>query len=336
MGRIPKKGPAEPTTLSDERKLIARRLFRLRVHESKGMAFQRLFEQVMGFRYPNDFIPIKPYGNIGDRKNDGFLKSSGTYHQVFAPEQPTASNTAVAAARKASGDFVGLRTQWKQGTPIYAYRFVFNDEYRGAPPDVVLACEALQRKYNVDARPMLAHELEDEALKLAPDQLMDIIQAPIPPVDLFPSVDFSVLRDVIRHVLENPVPLSRDLVLRAPDLSKKIKFNGLTTPVDHLLHTASWQVEAVTDYFSRSSGGGRQELRNKLSGLYLASRRRFSRKKDSAEFGDLVFFNLLEKMEPADARANPQQAAATQTAALVVMAYYFESCDVFEDPDAAS
>lgn len=53
------------------RKLIARRLFRLRVYEATKTEFQSLFERVMQYREAG-FIKIKPYGNVGDRKNDGY------------------------------------------------------------------------------------------------------------------------------------------------------------------------------------------------------------------------------------------------------------------------
>lgn len=33
---------------------------------------------------PN-FQPVKAYGNIGDRKNDGFVSQTGIYYQVYAP-----------------------------------------------------------------------------------------------------------------------------------------------------------------------------------------------------------------------------------------------------------
>ena len=60
-------------------------MFKVRVHESDGNAFESLFTTVM--RYSDKgFKPVKPQGRLGDRKNDGFIKEKGTYYQVFAPE----------------------------------------------------------------------------------------------------------------------------------------------------------------------------------------------------------------------------------------------------------
>lgn len=332
MARQQKRvGRTLPNEWSVEQKLLARRLFKLRILEAKGSEYQRLFERVMQYRYPNDFISIKPYGNVGDRKNDGYCPSSGTYHQVYAPERPTAPRSVVAAAKKATEDFAGLKRAWDRTTPIKVFRFVFNDEYRNCPPDIAIACAALAKEHGIKCSPLLAHHLEDEAMQLQPDQISDILQAPIPRPESIPNVDFSVLGEVIRHVLENPIPISKESILSAPDFTEKIEFNGLSAPVGHLLHSAGRQIEAVNDFFSLNSNFAKQELRNKLNALYMESKKSFASKARTLEFGDLVFFDLLRRMVPFKSTISISIANA-QNAALVVMGFYFESCDVFETP----
>ncbi|MCT7023062.1 hypothetical protein M1743_23715, partial [Salmonella enterica subsp. enterica serovar Saintpaul] len=75
-----------------------------------------------------DFQQVKPYGNIGDRKNDGFIKGQGVYYQVYAPED--ASNNVLAAVNKIKDDFEGLRDYWHDICPIKKYYFVLNDKYK--------------------------------------------------------------------------------------------------------------------------------------------------------------------------------------------------------------
>ena len=55
---------------------------------------------------------------------------------------------------------------------------------------------------------------------------------------------------------------------------------------------------------------------------------------DVQEIGDLVFFDILTSLTPT--KLPQAQRASAQEAAIIVMAYYFEACDVFEDPDASS
>jgi hypothetical protein len=144
-----------------------------------------------------------------------------------------------------------------------------------------------------------------------------------------------VLNEVITYILKNPVPISRDGFLNAPEFDEKIRFNGLSQPVGHLLHSAARQVEAIDDYFSKNSRFAKNAVRNKLNGLYLQCKQRLRRKCKQTDYADLVFFELLEEIVPHEAKNSPDYPNA-QTAALVVISFYFESCDVFEAPDATA
>jgi hypothetical protein len=46
--------------------------FRNQFLESKAMAFQNLFVAVMSKAHLADFMPCRPWGNVGDQKNDGY------------------------------------------------------------------------------------------------------------------------------------------------------------------------------------------------------------------------------------------------------------------------
>ena len=64
--------------MKKEDKYIARIQFKLKVLQSKGQTFEDFFVSVMT-KADKDFQPVKAYGNIGDQKNDGFNKKTGTY-----------------------------------------------------------------------------------------------------------------------------------------------------------------------------------------------------------------------------------------------------------------
>ena len=287
----------------------------------------------MQYRDPN-FVPIRPYGNIGDRKNDGYIPATGTYFQVYAPEDPSGQNP-TKAATKAARDFAGLVKHWNPTTPIRVFRFVYNDAYRGSTPLIEEALGRIRKEYSIDARVFLAKDLEEEVQQLPEDALADVINGPIPRPDLWPSVDFSILREVVTHVLATKEPLSATSLLKVPDFKGNIEFNGLTHNVAALLTVGSYQNEAIADYFSTNATFARQQLRDHLAALYLESRRKIGATAAQAqETGDLVFFDLLTALTPI--RLPQARRASAQEAAIVVMAYYFEACDVFEDPDAAS
>jgi len=319
------------------RKLYARKMFRLRVHEAKGVEYQRLLEKVMQYEDAG-FVPIKPWGKVGDRKNDGYLPSVRSYFQVYAPEVPQAPGSVVTAAAKAAEDFGGLMSYWDSAeTPVESYRFAFNDAYRGSPPQLEKALLDISASYGVKTQSFLAKDLEDIALGLEEDQIVDVINTPIPESCPLPDVEFGPLDEVIRHVFENGAPISHESRLAVPDFDQKIQMNYLSEGVAILLKHGSFQAEAIYDYFSKNSTFARQSLRDHLAALYEETRTRLDRQGASSkdEWGDLVYFDLLQGLMP---RPKLSQAAilANQGAAQVVLAFFFESCDIFEEPDAAA
>ena len=279
------------------RKLIARKMFRLRVYEAKGVEYQRLFEKVMQHRHQG-FVPVKPYGNAGDRKNDGYIPTTGTFFQVYAPENPSSHRTVVTAAAKAKQDFEGLVEHWDGTCKIRVFRFGFNDSYRGSPPEVELALAGIKGDHGVEATVFLAKDLENEALELLDDQLFDVINAPVPEVGLLPDVDFRILSEVINHVLRARTPIPPTPRLQAPNFAEKILFNGLTSAVANFLTFGSYQSEVVGDYFSKNSTFARQQLRDELASMYTESRTRLGDSVGTEGLGDLVFFDLLKTITP--------------------------------------
>ncbi|MCH8823865.1 MAG: hypothetical protein IH984_10195 [Planctomycetes bacterium] len=314
-------------------KLIARKMFMLCVLRAKGAEYQLLFERVMQYREPK-FVPIKPYGKIGDRGNDGYIPSTGIYFQVYAPEEPAAPRNVVTAVEKAAEDFNKLLEHWSESAPVQGYRFVYNDRYYGSPQPVEMALATIRNNHDVDASVFLAKDLENEAMELDDDQLFAILEAPIPEANLLASIDFSVLRDVIDYILKTKSPVTASN-LKAPVFEEKIAFNGLTSVVANLLTGGSYQSDAITDYFSKNSTFARQQLRDELASKYMESKTRIKKLTDEdLKAGDLVFFDLLELITPCGAEMTQSQHAVAQEAAIVVMAFYFEACDIFEDPNA--
>jgi len=58
---------------------------------------------------PSDFIRVRPWGNVGDRKNDGYLKSERRLFQVYAPNEMEAAK----AIAKIDEDFTEALPFWK-------------------------------------------------------------------------------------------------------------------------------------------------------------------------------------------------------------------------------
>ncbi|ADO47976.1 hypothetical protein Entcl_1718 [[Enterobacter] lignolyticus SCF1] len=159
---------------------IARNMFHLQVYESDGVRFEDLFSKIMYYKSPG-FQQVKPHGNVGDRKNDGFIKDEGVYYQVYAPED--ASNNVLTAVNKIKDDFQGLMEYWHDICPIKKYYFVLNDKYKGSLPQLHKELINLQRNFNlIDTGVFVAKDLERDLFNL-PDDMIRSVVGHLPDID---------------------------------------------------------------------------------------------------------------------------------------------------------
>lgn len=146
--------------------------FRNKIHTKDGKEFQGFFEGIME-KYLPGFQRIKPYGNIGDGGNDGYIEELGIYYQVYAPEEPMLK--AADAVRKLKKNFQRLKKEWDEIKNIKEYNFVFNDKYRGSIKPIQQALADL-RKANPTIRfkPFLAKDLEQLFFRLDDSDILDL------------------------------------------------------------------------------------------------------------------------------------------------------------------
>jgi hypothetical protein len=313
------------TRMDAHEKALARILFRNKVYASDGQVFENLFTAVMVKVYP-DFVQVKPQGAIGDKKNDGYSKSKGLFFQVFAPENLELSEAE--AVKKAKLDFSGLKDYWNVFCPVKQFFFVMNDKYKGTFPTIEADLAEIKTTHSLEGcGTFLAKDLEDALLGLKDDEIISIVGF-IPHPDRLSQLDYSVMNEVIGHIMAHKGQVTSAQVLSAPDFDEKIQFNGLGREVAAMLTSGSFHAGLVDNYFSLNSNFAKQEVRDLLNQMYESALA-----KDAGKVGhgvnksDLVFFDLMGAVVP-------NKTEAAQDAAVVLMAHFFESCDIFEDPQA--
>jgi len=313
--------------MNTQEKLLARIFFKNRVLQANGQAFEDLFSQIMSYSRPG-FQPVNPQGRFGDRKNDGFERSVGRYFQVFAPEDTSIKESAT--IKKINTDFAGLHKHWQsQGVGIKEFYFVLNDKYNGAYPTTQTALNDLKMKYTTlsIADNFLCHHLEAELFLISDDQISYVVGGTLDPANIS-TVDYEILTEVLTYVRDQPILPFVPGKLIAPILDDKIIFNGLNG-TRALLENSWYQCGVVDDYFKYESDFAKQELRNKLNALYTAAKEN-NKNAPSSDKGDLIFIEVLENMVPKNLN-NPTRKLYREAAA-IVMASFFESCDIFEEP----
>ena len=116
--------------------------------------------------------------------------------------------------------------------------------------------------------------------------------------------------------------------LIAPILDEKIVFNDLIT-TRAWLENSWYQCGVVEDYFKYESDFAKKELRDKLNSIYIAAKLN-NTNAPANEIGDLIFVEILENMIPTN--LNVANRKLYKEAAVIIMAAFFESCDIFEEP----
>lgn len=297
---------------------IVRIIFQNKIYSCDGAAFESFFTQVMQCHNSN-FRQVKPQGQYGDRKNDGFDGTTGTYYQVYAPENIQTKEKET--IDKLVADFTGLYSYWQNITPIRFFFYVVNDKYKGAYASLYNELEKIRSQYtDVATNSFLSKDLEDIFLNLDETAITDIIGI-IPTPDNI-ELEYDVMKNVVDYLLKVETNPLKEIIPLNPDFANKISFNNLSEKVAHYLNCHRINEYAINDFFELNSNFAKNELRDVFNGLYNEALNIIP---DSEDKNDIVFFYIYKK-------AYPKHSVAIDSAIFTLMAYYFEYCDIFEAP----
>jgi len=277
---------------------------------AKGDEFQTFFEKLMGLAYKADFMACRPWGNRGDRKNDGFLKSERRLFQIYAPIKMTESK----AIKKIREDFKGAKSHW--GEHFDKWVFAHN-AVDGLPPHVI--------------KLLLDFEAQNPMIKIEPwglEKFRDIFRT-LPPEDMqawFGSVptdetkamlgfkDLQVVLETLAGRTVTPGQPVKDVPMG------KIEANALSESVAALLKAGMAKAPLVEAFFD--------QWHDFTLGERIAKSFRAKYEVLRGTFSPNQVFTELESWAGGGARGAPEY----ELAVLTVIAYFFERCDIFEEP----
>jgi hypothetical protein len=289
--------------------------FEIAFRTSKGDAFQTFFEKLMAMAYRADFMACRPWGKVGDRKNDGFLKSERRLFQVYAPNEMEAAK----AIAKITEDFEGAKKHW--GEHFDKWTFVHNAT-DGLPPHVQkLILDFGSANPGIKLESWCLEELRPIFRNLSiKDKQYWFGFAPTEETKA--KLGFEDLRVVLEKISSDPAP---DLAIVKDVPMGKIEANALSESVAMLLKNGMIKAVLVENFFEQwhdQTFGER--LAKAFKGKYMALREQFTP-------NDI--FTELQSWAGGNQRGTPEH----ELAVLTVIAYFFERCDIFEEPrDSAS
>lgn len=288
--------------------------FRLAFHTKRGTAFQDWFVLLAGHAFGPDFEEVRPYGPYGDLKCDGRRISSGSVFQCYAPDAMKEADLIA----KVDADFHGAHAHWAGN--MQEWVFVHNDG-RGLPPNAVQHLDGLRQAH---APLQIATWSEPELLDLAMKLDLSALQALFGLAASIAIVDRLVMSDLVPIIeaLQRQEPNASDPPLTPPS-PEKLEKNALSEESGLFLRIGRRKSGLVDTFFRKSP---RPDLGERIAEAF---RLRYAELKAFDLPADMIFKHLQDY---AGFNGEPKR----QGAALAILAYFFDSCDIFEDPIVTS
>ncbi|MCQ3814879.1 MAG: hypothetical protein KTU85_10765 [Acidimicrobiia bacterium] len=284
--------------------------FQVRFLKETGDGFEDFIRDIMRLRFPDEYTSVKPAGREGDWKNDGLLTNQRRLLQVYAPEGFDKRKTLA----KINADYSGAVDAW--GDLFDTWTFVTNSD-PGLPPYAVARLQELSdgdgphkcEAWDYGQLRRLAFELDDEGLT-------ELLGAAVTITELL-AVEVRDVIPMLRAIEVAPAVALADVSPVPPD---KLDANGLTEDAELLLLSGMRRAPAVQTYFD---GQPMRPLFRDDLGTRFSSKYQSLRDADAAP--DEILAALVEWV------AGPALMPVQQAAALAVVAFFFEQCDIFED-----
>jgi hypothetical protein len=282
--------------------------FHLQFRSKFGTEFQDFFTSIMERGYPSDFQKVKPYGNQGDRKCDGYQQSLKRVYQVYAPEKMEAKNT----TNKIEEDFTGAIKHW--GNKMESWIFVDN-QWRGIPPQV------LEKLIGIDGRDKVAVgrwseiELRNEFFRLQ-DEHQEALLGPSPTLQAITGIQMKDVVTVV-NVIAQQDSLPPQEVQEVPP--GKLKANALSDDVQNLLKTGSRRAKLIKSFFGSWHD---PELGDRVARAFKS---KYEALRSKGIVANEAFFELWRF-----SGGGIQKSVEHEAAVLALLAFLFEECEIFE------
>ena len=277
----------------------------------KQSKFESWFASMATRVYGTDFELVKAGGQHGDKKSDGWRISTKTVYQCYAPESP--STFATKAKAKISDSFPEVIQYWPD---MKEWVFVHNNA-EGISPAVSDKLIEVRNQYDTlsivtASRDFLKDELHD---KLSLQQLIDIY----PSANLnFSEVQMAHIRPLLKGIIAArtviPDPNSFGDI---PD-EAKLDYNDLSPDSKYDIRRAQPHINVVDRYLA-----GMNNPQN-ASIIQAQMRAKYLELRDLGYDPDEILGELL-------LFCGGEGTSSVAAAAYVIVAYYLDSCDVFEN-----
>jgi hypothetical protein len=280
-----------------------------------GTPFEDYVSNVLR-RHHEDFVNPTPAGQLGDGGNDGLADGGKVLYACYG--QRPGRNAERETNAKFRSDFERGRDQWKTFTE---WRFVTNAPI--GPETTKSYAELQQHHAEGTARPLRLRIWPPDALwdnvvgKLSIDVLNEIFPG-APGVANLELADLLPLLDNLGQA-DNGTEAAATILPVPPS---KMEFNNLPDASRAEFNSGRPMAPRIDKWYAEGSDPGLSDAHgDRFKGIYLAARA------VTAEPAD-----VLERIYVAVAGENFRMDGKRANAAYAVVAYFFDSCHIFEMP----
>src|SRR5581483_11629599 len=281
--------------------------FQLRFQTAYGTEFQDFVAEIFDRRFGGDFFKIKPYGQQGDKKCDGIVKSLRKLLQVYAPQ----SMKSDATIAKINEDFAGAVKNWAD---LFDEWIFVHNQVKGLPPDVAKHLISIDGSHKKN----VTHWSESQVIALV-EQLSDVhVEVLLGPLPDFRNLSPVTAEDikVVFTAVAQQLPTHEDISVVA---SGKLEANALSSNVKALLRAGTQKSRNVADLFHKWHD---PELGERVAAAF---RHKYVELRNAGKAGDEIFEELWRF-----AGGGKYLQSSRELATLALLAFLFEQCDIFE------
>lgn len=281
------------------------------LHELNGNAFESFFHDLMTLCFPG-FVDVRTHGNIGDLASDGLDLYGGKLYACYAPETVDATAT----IQKFNSDLAGAIK--KRSGQFTTFVFVHND-VRGIHPEISAAlASARQTHPGISFETMGMRHFRDLLGKQDSQDVEAILKSPLP-------MQHAIALG-LQEMEELLAALSKKRLINASSDSietvsaHKLRYSDLSEESQAELREGMRYSPTISDYYQqRIDITERDEVAGRFHSEYRAA-------VSSGLDPEDVLLRIREFLA-----GNRMPTAPAYRAQTAILAYFFESCDIFEN-----
>ena len=290
----------------------------LKLRKSSGDAFQDFFSIVMAKAHGSDFVRLRAFGALGDKGCDGYLQSLGHVYQCYGALNGDSGKVAY-LINKMADDYAKAHA----GVPAIMKEWhMVHNLVDGLPIEAVLQLDELKKNNASHGFGFIGMEGFEErifALELA--KIEDLLGVVATSQDA-QNMQAAELRDLVANVAQAADDVPFETAIR-PVPADKLQFNKLPNHWRMLIANGWQNTHLVEQYLSRHH--------DPLTGERIAQAMRVRYQYLKAQnLPPSAIMSALYEMVTGVGSVTP----ARQVAAQALLAFLFESCDIFEDDPA--